>query len=43
MPGIRKMWSKAYRITDAELRELYSAMDRHDGLFYLAAASRLSG
>jgi len=39
MPGIRKMWSKAYRITDAELRELYSAMDRHDGLFYLAAAA----
>ena len=33
------MWSKAYRITDAELRELYSAMDRHDGLFYLAAAA----
>jgi pimeloyl-ACP methyl ester carboxylesterase len=39
MPGIRKMWSKGYRVTDAELGELYSAMDRHDGLFYLAAAA----
>jgi pimeloyl-ACP methyl ester carboxylesterase len=33
------MWSKAYKVTDAELRELHSAMDRHDGLFYLAAAA----
>jgi len=39
MPGIRKMWSKDYRVTDAELRELHKAMDRHDGLFYLAAAA----
>jgi pimeloyl-ACP methyl ester carboxylesterase len=39
MPGVRKMWSKGYHITDAELRELHSAMDRHDGLFYLAAAA----
>lgn len=39
MPGIRKMWSTGYRVTDAELRELHSAMDRHDGLFYLAAAA----
>jgi pimeloyl-ACP methyl ester carboxylesterase len=39
MPGIRKMWSKSYHVTDAELGELYSAMDRHDGLFYLAAAA----
>jgi pimeloyl-ACP methyl ester carboxylesterase len=39
MPGIRKMWSKGYHVTDAELRELHSAMDRHDGLFYLAAAA----
>jgi hypothetical protein len=30
---------KGYRVTDAELRELYNAMDRHDGLFYLAAAA----
>lgn len=33
------MWSKGYHVTDAELGELYSAMDRHDGLFYLAAAA----
>ena len=33
------MWSKGYHVTDAELRELYGAMDRHDGLFYLAAAA----
>jgi hypothetical protein len=33
------MWSKGYHITDAELRELHSALDRHDGLFYLAAAA----
>jgi pimeloyl-ACP methyl ester carboxylesterase len=39
MPGIRKMWSKDYRVTDAELGELHSSMDRHDGLFYLAAAA----
>jgi len=35
MPGIRKMWSKSYDVDDAEFGELYSAMDRHDGLFYL--------
>jgi pimeloyl-ACP methyl ester carboxylesterase len=39
MPGIRKMWSKDYHVTDAELVELYNAMDRHDGLFYLAAGA----
>ena len=39
MPGIRKMWSKEYRVTDVELGELHSALDRHDGLFYLAAAA----
>lgn len=33
------MWSKRYHVTDAELLELHSAMDRHDGLFYLAAAA----
>jgi pimeloyl-ACP methyl ester carboxylesterase len=38
-PGIRKMWSKGHRISDAEIRELHNAMDRHDGLFYLAAAA----
>ena len=39
MPGVRKMWSKGYHVTDAEIRELHNAMDRHDGLFYLAAAA----
>jgi pimeloyl-ACP methyl ester carboxylesterase len=39
MPGVRKMWSKNYRVTEVELRELYGAMSRHDGLFYLAAAA----
>jgi pimeloyl-ACP methyl ester carboxylesterase len=39
MPGIRKMWSKDYRVTDAELGELHGTLDRHDGLFYLAAAA----
>jgi pimeloyl-ACP methyl ester carboxylesterase len=39
MPGVTKMWSKGYQVTDAEIRELHSAMDRHDGLFYLAAAA----
>lgn len=33
------MWSKAYEVTDAEARELYNAMRRRDGLFYLAAAA----
>jgi len=33
------MWSKNYQVTDAEVRELHSTMDRHDGLFYLAAAA----
>jgi pimeloyl-ACP methyl ester carboxylesterase len=33
------MWSKGYQVTDAEVRELYRALDRHDGLFYLAAAA----
>jgi pimeloyl-ACP methyl ester carboxylesterase len=39
MPGVRKMWSKGYCVTDAEIGELHRAMDRHDGLFYLAAAA----
>ena len=33
------MWSKGYEVTDAEVRELYNAMRRRDGLFYLAAAA----
>jgi pimeloyl-ACP methyl ester carboxylesterase len=39
MPGVRKMWSKGYHVTDTEIRELHRAMDRHDGLFYLAAGA----
>jgi pimeloyl-ACP methyl ester carboxylesterase len=39
MPGIRKMWSQGYHVTDAEIRELHRVMDRRDGLFYLAAAA----
>jgi pimeloyl-ACP methyl ester carboxylesterase len=39
MPGVRKLWSKGYHLTDAAIRELHSAMDRHDGLFYLAAGA----
>ena len=39
MPGVRKLWSKGYHVTDGEIGELHSAMDRHDGLFYLAAAA----
>src|SRR5215471_18952195 len=33
------MWSKGYRVTDAEVRELYNAINRHDGGFYLAGAA----
>ena len=33
------MWSKGYEVTDAEVHELYNAMRRRDGLFYLAAAA----
>jgi len=33
------MWSQGYQVTDAEVRELHSALDRHDGLFYLAAGA----
>ena len=33
------MWSTGYHVTDGELRDLYYAMDLHDGLFYLAAAA----
>jgi pimeloyl-ACP methyl ester carboxylesterase len=39
MPGVTKMWSKGYHVTDAEIYELHCAMDRHDGLFYLAAGA----
>jgi pimeloyl-ACP methyl ester carboxylesterase len=37
MAGV--LWSRGYQVTDAEVRELHGAMDRHDGLFYLAAAA----
>jgi pimeloyl-ACP methyl ester carboxylesterase len=33
------MWSKGYKVTDAEVRELHNAMSRHDGLFYLAGGA----
>src|SRR5215471_4419185 len=33
------MWSKGYKVTDAEVRELYNALDRHDGLFYTAGGA----
>ena len=37
MAGV--MWSSGYKVTDAEVRELHNAMNRHDGLFYLAAGA----
>ena len=37
MAGV--MWSKDYKVTDAEVRQLHNAMSRHDGLFYLAAGA----
>ncbi len=33
------MWSKRYRVTDAEVRELHSALDRHDGSFFTGAGA----
>jgi len=33
------MWSKDYEVSDAEVRELQNAINRHDGGFYLAAAA----
>jgi pimeloyl-ACP methyl ester carboxylesterase len=33
------MWSKGYKVTDPEVRELYNAINRHDGGFYLAGAA----
>ena len=38
-PGIRKMWSKGYHVSDADFRQLHSVLDRRDGFFYLAAAA----
>jgi pimeloyl-ACP methyl ester carboxylesterase len=36
---LRVAWSKGYDVTDAEMRQLYSVLKRHDGLFFLAAAA----
>ena len=33
------MWSKGHHVTDPEILELHRAMDRHDGLFFLAAGA----
>jgi pimeloyl-ACP methyl ester carboxylesterase len=33
------MWSKGYKVTDEEVREVYNAINRRDGGFYLAAAA----
>ena len=33
------MWSRGYHVMDAEVRELLSALGRHDGVFYLAAGA----
>jgi len=33
------MWSKGYKVTDAEVHEHHNAMNRHDGLFYLATGA----
>ena len=33
------MWRKGYHVTDTEILALHSALDRHDGLFYLAAGA----
>src|SRR5262249_52538020 len=33
------MWSKDYKVSAAEARELHNAINRHDGGFYLAAAA----
>jgi pimeloyl-ACP methyl ester carboxylesterase len=37
MTGV--MWSKGYKVTDDEIRELLKAINRHDGGFYLAAGA----
>ena len=33
------MWSKGYKVTDDEIRELLKAINRHNGGFYLAAGA----
>jgi pimeloyl-ACP methyl ester carboxylesterase len=37
MTGV--MWSKGYKVTDAEVRELYNTLNRHDGGFFTAAGA----
>lgn len=36
---MRVMWAKDYPLTNAEVRELHSAMSRHDGSFFTAAGA----
>lgn len=36
---VKVMWSRGYQVTDAEIRQLHSALDRHDGSFYTAAGA----
>lgn len=33
------MWSKHYRVSAAEVHELYHTMNRHEGMFYLSRAA----
>ena len=33
------MWSKGHQVTEPEVREVFNAINRHDGGFYLAAAA----
>ena len=33
------MWSKGYKVTDAEVRELHNALGRHDVQFYTAGGA----
>lgn len=35
----RVMWSDVYHVGDDEVRAVYDAMDRHDGLFFLGRAA----
>ena len=35
----RVMWSRGYRVSDAEIAELLDVMRRRDGVFYIAAAA----
>ena len=33
------MWSKGYKVSDAEVHELFDTLNRRDGMFYLARAA----